>query len=211
MADSKSFAEIDFGGSIYDSFGRGPVGGPSVIRSVNTPQQAKKLQKRSDWKLQNYAKIRVYSEEHIVAATAPFYDRATDYNDPRELVQTSLKQDSSSTQHHPLTLPSGTQILSEIAFSPQGDRYAVAVEDDPHSVWLDMLRRWHIPVRIPSHLQVGIWIVSLDGKQCQEVGHMTPERDWWRPYEMPDDLRWSPDGKQLGFVYKRDLYRVPTD
>ena len=105
--------------------------------------------------------------------------------------------------------------MAEVAFSPQGDRYAIAAVVGPHPFWMDVLHRWHLPVRIPSHPQVGIWIFSLDGNQNQEVGQITPERDNTQyalyPYEMPGDLRWSPDGKYLGFVYKGTLYRVPTD
>ena len=112
-------------------------------------------------------------------------------------------------------MPNATLFIHEISFSPRGDRYAISALVDSHPAWLDSLRQWHIPVRIPSHPKVGIWILTLDGKQQQEVGHITPERykgdiaPW--PYEMPYYLRWSPDGKQLGFVYKSDLYRVPTD
>jgi hypothetical protein len=212
MSDSEHFVEIDFNYKPISAFStKRPMGRPSIIRNVNTPQQARMLKLRSDWDLGWGAGIRVLSEEHLVATTSTYY---ADYQDPPDLVQTSLKSNVSPTQRWPLPLPSGTHFVPDISFSPQGDRYAIVVEGDLHPVWLDMLRRWHIPVHVPPHPQVGIWIFSLDGKQSQEVGHITPERESQNsicPYYVPQHLRWSPDGKQLGFVYKGDLYRVPTD
>jgi hypothetical protein len=214
MADSTHFVEFNTPRTWWRSPGRNSGGGATIIRNVNAAQQRKTLKLRSDWKLEPWAGIHVLSEEHVVATTLTIYNRTEDYSGPPVLVQTSLKSSGSPAQCRPLALPHGTLFMEDVAFSPKGDRYAVSASVDSHPIWMDVLHRHHWMGRMPSHPEVGIWIFSLDGKESHVVGKMKPERNsdavLW-PYEMPRDLRWSPDGKQLGFVYKGVLYRVPTD
>jgi len=201
LADSKRFAEPDLGRSL------------TTVRDVNAPQQTTKIPLPSGLNLTTDSGIHVYSENRLLATTNRYYNPYTYLSNLPDLIQTGLNSDAPTAQRRPLALPNGTCLVADVAFSPQGDRYTIATLVDPHPVWLDILQRWNIPVHIPSHPQVGLWILTLDGKQ-QEIGYLTPEptntTSHW-PYEMPRDLRWSPDGKQLGFVYKGDLYRVPTN
>ncbi|MCW3055037.1 MAG: hypothetical protein JWN14_4207 [Chthonomonadales bacterium] len=202
LADCQHFAELDFHRSL------------TTLYNVNALQQTMQMQHSSKLHLADYSGIQVNSEERLLAVTRTSYAPVNLLYPPPDLIQTNLQGDPLVTQSRPLALPNMTLLLADVAFSPHGDRYAIAALVGSHPAWLDMLQRWKFPVRIPSHPQVGIWILTPDGKQ-QEVGHMPPVHaespfSQWS-YEMPHALRWSPDGKQLGFVFKGDLYRVPTN
>lgn len=91
--------------------------------------------------------------------------------------------------------------------SPQGDRLAWLAAREyapPNSPWLR--RIWTF---FGQHRQtlIGLWVSRLDGNQMQEIGHLA-----YRPKEeVPQDIRWTPDGKRLSFLYKGGLYTVPAD
>ena len=91
--------------------------------------------------------------------------------------------------------------------SPQGDRLAWLVESDytpPGSVWL---RRVWVFLGQRKRPLVGLWISRVDGSHMQEIGHLN-----YKPgEEIPQDIRWTPDGKRLSFLYKGGLYTVPVD
>ncbi len=89
--------------------------------------------------------------------------------------------------------------------SPQGDRLA----------WL--IVREYTPPGQRKQRMIGLWVSRLDGSGMQEIGHMDyqPNDFGHRGYEpkkeVPQHLRWTPDGKRLSFQYQGALYTVPAN
>src|SRR5262249_11547136 len=130
----------------------------------------------------------------------------------------NLKRDGHLQRQSPLHLPPHTKIVVEVAVSPLGDRYAISAVVDTHPALPSLLHHIWPSIRVPSSPQVGIYIFSLDGKRHQQIGHTPLEENSrndlpWDSYmyEMPRDIRWAPDGRHLGFIYKGTLYTVPAE
>jgi hypothetical protein len=210
--DSQNIVEFGFPEQILIDPRRKRSVEPTIVRCVNTPQRSIKLKPPPNWRLGSYAEIRVLSDQQIVAATSRDYDVIN--NGHPTLVKAGISVDASPASRAPLALPYGTQEMREIAFSPRGDRFAVAAVVDSHPAWLDAVHHWIPAIRGSPHVQVGIWLITVDGAHIDEIGHVSPEPSKvpiLGPYVLPSELRWSPDGRHLGFDYKGALYSVPTD
>ena|SRR5579871_5556216 len=115
------------------------------------------------------------------------------------------------TRAHTLTIPMPAHTIDTNGLaprlSPQGDRLAwVLILDNapPEPAWLQRLRSWFGQGKQRT---MGLWVSGLDGSAMREIGHIA-----YRPGdEVPQDIRWTPDGKRLSFLYKGALYTVPVD
>ena len=57
---------------------------------------------------------------------------------------------------------------------------------------------------------VSVWTVNMDGTQLKEVGRVyAAEALNLDSTELVTDLRWSPDGKSIGFRHRMQVYSVP--
>ena len=75
-------------------------------------------------------------------------------------------------------------------------------------------------------MRESLWVSRIDGSGMHEIGGVNnpdpelmimsgppdpeaPEYSWGPP--VPHTLRWSPDGKRIGFAYKGAIWTVPAD
>ncbi|HZT40651.1 MAG TPA: hypothetical protein VFA07_00610 [Chthonomonadaceae bacterium] len=108
-----------------------------------------------------------------------------------------------------IRMPANTEEVSgpDPRISPQGDRLAwvLTLENaHPEPAWLQRL--WALFGQ-RQRKTFGLWVSHLDGSQLREIGHINYQPD----DEVPQDIRWTPDGKRLSFLYKGALYTVPVD
>ena len=90
--------------------------------------------------------------------------------------------------------------------SPQGDRLLWSCETVLISPVDELLQRFfpaYKAQRKPGH---SWWVSCMDGSAMHEVGRTVNRND-----DGGIGLQWMPDGKQLSFVYKGQLYIAPAD
>ena len=86
----------------------------------------------------------------------------------------------------------------EVALSKAGDRLAWIV-----SVGEQVFPREYV-----------LWVSGLDGKKFEEVGRMRGQCEQSATnssetaYYWPQSLRWLPDGDEISFIFKEDIYRL---
>jgi hypothetical protein len=97
--------------------------------------------------------------------------------------------------------------LAGVVLAPRGDRLAYLLtrtQTPPQSPLLRRLWQWFGK---GVRQERSIWVSDLEGHHMREIGYSIV-----RPgAPIPDDLRWTPDGKQLSFIAGKSLYTVPAD
>ncbi|HZT40652.1 MAG TPA: hypothetical protein VFA07_00615 [Chthonomonadaceae bacterium] len=91
--------------------------------------------------------------------------------------------------------------------SPQGDRLAWLVTGEYIPSRLPWLQRLFGFFGVHRQMMVGLWVSGVDGGDMQEIGHLFFKQN----EEIPQHLRWTPDGKRLSFLYRSILYTIPAD
>ncbi len=112
---------------------------------------------------------------------------------------------------------------SEITFSPTGKRVAWVTADNLEQSDNSMLRRvgyrWPALLRYPvfnpqRHSKLWMYTSRLDGSEMRELGCVEQNNDpmthdlGFDPKERMENLQWTPDGKNLLFVYDGAIYTV---
>jgi hypothetical protein len=96
-------------------------------------------------------------------------------------------------------------------FSPSGDRIAWVFDYTRPAPWQAWFRRF-LPFTPDGRQEESLWVSRADGTQMREIGCV---RNTHTEDEEDDDeigaVEWTPDGKQIGFLYKRVFYTVPAD
>lgn len=101
------------------------------------------------------------------------------------------------TRRYSIKLPE-PGILSEAALSKSGDRLAWVL-----SVGQQAFPREYL-----------FWVSGLDGKNIKELGRISGRfggslvSSSQQKYFWPQSLQWLPDGDEISFVFKSDLYRL---
>jgi hypothetical protein len=62
-------------------------------------------------------------------------------------------------------------------------------------------------------MSASIWTSDLDSSHLREIGSVAPIGRCGPSQEirLPWQVRWAPDGKRIGFLYRDALYVVPVD
>src|SRR5262249_15860372 len=95
-----------------------------------------------------------------------------------------------------ISLPDGAK-ANEIALSPRGD-----------------LRAWRFSFErsTSSGTKVSseeLWVSQLDGTYMRLIGWVEARPPLYD--DLAGSLRWTPDGKNLSFIYQKALYTVPVN
>jgi hypothetical protein len=108
-------------------------------------------------------------------------------------------------------VPKDWQVESR-AVSPKEDRIAVAYYYYVRSPMREMLCQL-IPRFGPSDQPYAdLWIGGKHGHSWREIGAIPTGYKIDRyPSPITEDLRWTPDGRNLTFIYKNALWTVPAD
>jgi hypothetical protein len=115
-----------------------------------------------------------------------------------------------SIREHTIDLPCAAKGVLPY-FSPSGDRIAWVFDYTRTAPWRTWLRRF-LPFAPDSRQEESLWISRADGTQMREIGYVKITRT--SDDEDDDEIgavQWTPDGTQLGFLYKRVFYTVPAD
>ncbi|HZT42437.1 MAG TPA: hypothetical protein VFA07_09605 [Chthonomonadaceae bacterium] len=130
--------------------------------------------------------------------------------DKLEILPLNIDKEVSFPHAYALTFPNQVTFINAIA-SPQGDRIAWETLEHRVPAWSALLHRI-LPAYKPQELNIFALKVSrLDGSQTQIVGTMEMPPGDQDSNDVPQELRWTPDGKRLSFLYHRAIWTVPTD
>jgi hypothetical protein len=116
-----------------------------------------------------------------------------------------------SIQEHTIDLPRAAEGVLPY-FSPSGDRIAWVFDYRRTAPWGAWFRRF-LPFAPDSRQEESLWVSRADGTQMREIGYVEIMRTDGED-EYDDDIgsvEWTPDGKHLGFLYRRVFYTVPAD
>ncbi len=114
-----------------------------------------------------------------------------------------------------LTWPAHSRV-EEYALSPQGDRIASLIAVESNSPLLQVMHRLLPQIHVNPSYRFELWVSRIDRMQRRKIGVVPFDA---AAYQQLDDLfegeldqiQWLPSGKKLSFVYKDDLYTVPSD
>jgi hypothetical protein len=111
-----------------------------------------------------------------------------------------------------ITLGPEVSYSSQRVLSPDKDHIAWKVVCRRSSPFLTMLGRVFSRLRSEPRETAEIWVSRLDGSGMREIGHLNLHLGPNSVGEKtPSEIRWTPDGKKLSYIYKDTLYTVPVE
>jgi hypothetical protein len=134
--------------------------------------------------------------------------------DSADTYESAIGHETEPEKRYSILLPAKAEIWDQV-FSPRGDRIVWPLVQDhasaqPVARWL---HRWIPAFSPPSEGRMSIWVSRIDGSQMHEIGFVPIELDSDGDLvlnDMPEDVRWLPDGNHLCFRLKTGLYVVPA-
>jgi len=144
----------------------------------------------------------LFAEDHSIQ----LQNRATD-DVVRYIVK--LGAGKPSVSHQTIHLPKYAN-FANLILSPKADRIAWELGSpyDPTSRGMSDSHGELRPQRVP----LGIWISRPDGSGLHELGHLPIDRkNAMTQHQEFGQIKWTPDGRSLSFIYQRKLYRIPVD
>jgi hypothetical protein len=94
----------------------------------------------------------------------------------------------------------------EATLSPHSDRIAWLFLNDHKPPFYNALRRVYNSIGVHSSTTEGIWLSKPDGSDMRALGSIPLKAG----DAAPNNLRWTPSGDNLSFLYKSGLYLVPV-
>ena len=97
-------------------------------------------------------------------------------------------------------------ILDEVVLNPSGDRLVWEFTGEESPLLYNALQRIYGIFGVHSKQFASLWTSKTDGSAMREVGrlHLTSVE------VKPHALHWTPDGRNISFLYKEKLYSIPV-
>lgn len=111
----------------------------------------------------------------------------------------------------PGAVPPGMAV-QDLRLSPRGDRLAWKLSQPATPRLPDLLSRWFPSIKPPAKTLLSLWVSRADGREMHKIGSIERREETNELFMLePDDIRWTPDGKRLSFIYRNALYVVPAE
>jgi hypothetical protein len=122
---------------------------------------------------------------------------------PVKVFEFDIKTGKSPPRVHSIRLPKGAR-ADELVLSRQGDRLA-------WKFYFDRVASDAANTKPISTIE--LWVSKLNGSEMRRIGAQQVKRANNSIYEkdFPYGLCWTPDGKQLSFLYQQALYLISVD
>ena len=179
----------------------------SKVYSVDDPQHP---QIRSAFNLSNlpdYSNIAFLDQEHFLS---------DDWQQGEAAAIITVTEFEVGDAHRPLNttkipLPKNDLVYT-VSYSPRAERIAFLLLRNRLEPISELIHRLISSYAIKTNTVVSLYVCNRDGKEMKEIGMIMSASGATAADELDiDSLRWFPDGKQLSYAYKGEVYTVLID
>ncbi|HLK58419.1 MAG TPA: hypothetical protein VKU00_17760 [Chthonomonadaceae bacterium] len=127
--------------------------------------------------------------------------------DKFDIVEADLNAQGMPVRRFSIPLPMGSRV-DELVFSPHFDRIAYLLTQQQVAPWEALVHRFYPAFAVHTHWYMRLFVSRLNGTGGHTLGSVETDPDM-SVFPPVHELKWLPNGNQVSFVCRDELYTLP--